>query len=118
MVRRLIFLIVLLLSLGVGLFFGWVIKPGVQVGSPLSSLREDFRTDYILMVAEVYNKDGDLTSAAGRLEDLNSKSPTEAALLSVAYARKSGYSVNDIDLLMALARDMQTLMPVSAELSK
>ncbi len=67
MVRRLIFLIVILLSLGVGLFFGWVIKPGVQVGSPLSSLREDFRTDYVLMVAEVYNKDGDLTAAAARL---------------------------------------------------
>jgi hypothetical protein len=118
MVRRLIFLIVILLSLGVGLFFGWVIKPGIQVQNPLSSLREDFRTDYILMVAEVYNKDGDLTAAAARLEELNSKAPTEAALLAVAYARKSGYSVNDIDLLMSLARDMQNQMPVSAELSK
>ena len=118
MVRKLVFLIVTLLSLGSGLVFGWVVKPGIQVQNPISSLREDFKTDYVLMVAEVYNKDADLQAAAVRLGLLNSASPTQSTLVAVAYGRKAGYSVNDLDLLMALARDMQNLMPVSAELSK
>ncbi len=118
MVRKLIFLIVTLLALSGGLVFGWVIKPGIQIQNPISSLREDFKTDYVLMVAEVYNRDADLQAAASRLETLNRDSPTESALIAVVYGRKAGYSVNDLDLLMALARDMQNLMPVSSELSK
>lgn len=115
MVRKLIFFIVLLLSLGAGLLFGWVIKPGIQFQNPISSLREDFKSDYVLMVAEVYNKDADLDAAAARLEVLDKSSPTRSALIATAYARNAGYSVNDLDLMLALARDMQNLMPVSVE---
>jgi hypothetical protein len=118
MVRKLIFLIVLLLSLGAGLLFGWVIKPGIQVQNPIRSLREDFRTDYVLMVSEVYNKDADLDAAASRLKVLDNAAPTRASLIAAAYARKVGYSVNDLDLMMALARDMQNLMPFSVESPK
>ena len=115
MVRKLIFFIVILLSLAAGLAFGWVIKPGIQMQNPISSLREDFRSDYVLMVAEVYNKDADLDAAAARLAVLDKAAPTRAALVAAAYARSAGYSINDLDLLMALARDMQNTMPVSVE---
>ena len=118
MVRKLIFLIVFILSLGGGLVYGWIIQPGIQTQNPIRNLREDYRADYVLMTAEVYQKDADLEAAATRLSALNEKAPTQVALLAVAYARKAGYSVNDLDLLMALARDMQNLMPVSAELTK
>ena len=118
MVRRLIFLIVILLSLGVGLFFGWVVKPGIQVQNPLSSLREDFQhrlhPDGGRGLQQGRRPDG-CGGPARRIEQQGSHRGCSAG---VAYARKSGYSVNDIDLLMSLARDMQNLMPVSAELSK
>ena len=50
--------------------------------NPLSSLREDFRTDYVLMVAEVYNKDGDLDGGSRPARSAEQKAPTRAALVS------------------------------------
>lgn len=118
MARRVIFAVVFVISLLGGLLFGWVIKPGMQMQNPISSLREDFKTDYVLMVAEVYNHDADLDAAAARLEVLDKSSPTRATLVATAFARKVGYSINDLDLLMALARDMQNLKPISVGASQ
>ena len=115
MARKLIFLVVFLLSLASGLAYGWIIQPGLRSQNPASSLRKDFRADYALMAAEVYGTDGDLDAAAARLAVLNPDSPTEAALLAAVYARKAGYSVNDLELMMALARDMQARAPVTLE---
>jgi len=114
-VRKLIFLIIFLLSLGAGLAYGWVIQPAVRTQNPLNSLREDYRADYTLMTAELYSVDGDLDAAFTRISGLDPVAPTEAVLLAAAYARQAGYSINDLDLLMALARDMQARSPVLLE---
>lgn len=113
--RKLIFMIIFILSLGAGLAYGWVIQPALRTQNPLNSLREDYRADYTLMTAELYSFDSDLDAAFTRMTALDPDSPTQAALLAAAYARKAGYSINDLDLLMALGRDMQSRVPVQLE---
>jgi hypothetical protein len=114
-VRKLIFLIIFILSLGAGLAYGWVIQPAMRTQNPLNSLREDYRADYTLMTAELYSVDGDLDAAFTRMTILDPDSPTQAALLAAAYARQVGYSINDLDLMMTLGRDMQSRAPVQLE---
>lgn len=113
--RRLIFTVVLLFSLAAGLLFGWLALPALRPASALANLREDYRADYVLMVAEVFSADGDIQAAAERLSEVDAGSPTTAALLAAAYSRQAGYPETDQAILMDLARAMQAYQPVTLD---
>ncbi|UCF61533.1 MAG: hypothetical protein JSV37_02300, partial [Anaerolineaceae bacterium] len=65
----------LIIGLVVGLIYGWVLRPVEYVDTAPDTLREDYRTDYVLMVAEAYAGDGDLDLAQIRLATLGPQPP-------------------------------------------
>lgn len=105
--RKLVFFVMIFVGLAAGLLYGWVIKPSAQMDNPLSALRQDFKSDYVLMVAEVYNKDGDLKLAIQRLNQLEDGGADQTASNALVYARNAGYSINDLELISAMIQDIQ-----------
>lgn len=113
--RKIIFFTVIFVSLAGGLVFGWVVKPSLPGQVKLANLREDYRTDLVLMAAEVYASDFNLETAAGRLEPLKADTPANIAQAALLYAQRAGYSEADLALLQSLARDLQKGSPATPE---
>jgi hypothetical protein len=100
------------LGVTAGLLYGWVINPVKFVDTTPASLREDFRTDYVLMVAESYHGDQDPALAGRRLAIFGSESPAAIALAAVNAGKRVGYSPDDMGLLQELTRALQAYQPI------
>ena len=102
MSRWLRFFIVIILGIAAGLVYGWVISPVEYTDTPPESLRADFKTDYVLMVAEVFAKEGDLDQALSRLAFLGTAS-LEIVQNAIVFAVENDYSGEDLLLLRDLS---------------
>ena len=105
------FLIAIALGAVLGLLYGWVVNPVEYVDTTPDSLRMDFKTDYVLMVAEAYQKEGSLGLAARRLALLGDASPAELIAQASLSAVQLGYSNLDLSIMQKLADDFQTWNP-------
>jgi len=103
MARWFRFFIVLLLGSGLGLLYGWVIDPVEYVDTSPKSLREDYKTDYVLMVAEVFQSEQELASVFERLSFLGDLDPEIIVDNALYFAVQSGYSSSDLRLLRILS---------------
>jgi hypothetical protein len=65
--------------------------PAEITTTTLEDLRSDYKADYVLMVAEVYTSDGDLTNAVELLEKINPDDPLRAVQEGLLTAQKMGY---------------------------
>ncbi len=101
------FFIVLIVGFGLGLLYGWVIDPVEYVDTGPESLRNDFRADYVLMVAEAYQVERDVNLAVGRLTFLGSGTPAEKVEQAMFFAVQSGYSPVDLGILRTLSDALQ-----------
>jgi hypothetical protein len=101
------FLIMIAAGITAGLGYAWVINP-VQYGdtSP-ETLRADYRADYVLMVAEIYQMDQNLGEAAQRLSFLGDLSPERIMADGILTALEIGYAPSDLELMKRLASDLQ-----------
>lgn len=102
MARWFRFFVILFLGGGIGLIYGWVINPVEYVDTSPGSLREDYKTDYVLMVAEVYQKEQDLDLALERLAFLGDAEPETYVDIALYFAVQSEYSSSDLRLLRFL----------------
>jgi hypothetical protein len=102
MSRWTIFFLVILLGLGLGLVYGWVINPISFEDTTLNNLRIDYKTDYTLMVAEVYHQENDLEWALNRLTLLEDSSPLESVENALRFASQEEYTLPDMFLLRDL----------------
>ena len=102
MSRWTLFFLVLLLGLGLGLLYGWVINPVSYQDTTLDSLRIDFKTDYSLMVAEVYHQTNDKDWAMNRLTLLRGKTPLDSIDEALKFAAQAEYTLPDMFLLRDL----------------
>src|SRR5512143_844997 len=75
--RWLLFALSIVVGVGLGLLYGWVISPVQYVDTTPSTLRADFKADYTLMVAETYESDQNVEQAARRLANLGSQPPAQ-----------------------------------------
>lgn len=107
------FFVVVLLGIGVGLLYGWVINPVKYVDTTPAKLRSDYQADYILMVAEVYQAEDDLDLAARRLAVLGDSPPAELVRQAMILAVQIQYADSDQELLSQLASALQTWSPNS-----
>lgn len=107
------FLLLVVLGIGVGLLYGWVINPVKYVDTTPAKLRSDYQTDYILMVAESYQAEGDLDLAARRLAVLGASPPAEIVRQGMITAAQINYADSDQELLSQLASDLQAWLPSS-----
>ncbi|MBP7228038.1 MAG: hypothetical protein KA988_02930 [Longilinea sp.] len=107
--RLLAFLLMIGLGVVAGLLLGWgpLARTG-KSGLPLSSLRSDFRSDYVLMIAEVYAQDGNRTQALEQLQALDEQmTPLSLVQQAIIQAQSLGYSSHDIRTLADLAQALQ-----------
>lgn len=105
--------IIIALSLGIalGLGYGWVIDPIEYVDVTPNILREDYRVDYVLTIAEAYQKDFDSETAARRLAILGSDTPANITTTALEYANKNNFSETEKQALQNLLTAMQTYQP-------
>jgi hypothetical protein len=113
--RWIFFFITLALGLGLGLYYGWVISPVQYVDTTPGTLRIDFRADYTLMVAEVFQSDQNIDLAGQRMSTLGSQPPAETAAQALSFAQQNGYSPADIALLQNLVLALQVSQPAGAQ---
>lgn len=112
MPRWLLILIVSLLGIALGLVYGWVIDPVQYTDITPETLRIDYRTDYVLMVAEAYKAEEDPELAARRLAVLGSDPPALIAGEAYSFAQGSAYPADDLALIQELTVALQTWQPV------
>lgn len=89
--RQIGFTIAILLGIAGGMAYGWMYYPTEITTTALEDLRSDYKTDYVLMVAEVYTSDGDLTNAMELLKKINLDDPLRAVQEGLLTAQKMGY---------------------------
>ncbi len=103
-------------GLALGLIYGWGIRPVEYYDTSPDSLRADYRTDYVLMVAEAYESEGDIDRAIQRLAALGPRPPFETASQALEYGRDHNFPAADLERLAALADDLRAFAP-TAEIS-
>ncbi len=112
MPRWLLILIAAFLGIALGLVYGWVIDPVQYTDITPDALRSDYRTDYVLMVAEAYQAEEDPELAARRLAVLGSDPPALIAGEAYDFAQGSAYSAEDLALIQELTVALQTWQPI------
>jgi hypothetical protein len=112
--RVLFFLIATVIGILAGVGYGWWLRPLMYTQANLSNLRVDYRTDYVLMTAEIYHQENNLEEARQRLQSLGANSPERYSREALLSAGQLGYSQNDLQLLANL---VQALSPAAAETS-
>jgi hypothetical protein len=102
-IRYLLFGLMILLGVGVGLAYGWLVNPVQYVDTGPDTLREDFRADYALMVAEIYSLDQNQDLAKLRLGRLGAGTPLEYVEQAIQTASALGYDQADLETLNHLS---------------
>jgi hypothetical protein len=120
MKRWLGFFLALLVGAAIGLAYGWVINPVRFTDTEPQSLRSDYKTDLILMVAEAYQGDKDPALAAHRLTSLGlafpqGVTPLKLVQQTILSAQKDGYPRSDLANLASLANALQSAAPADYE---
>src|SRR5512137_265104 len=103
MARWIRFFVAILVGIGLGLLYGWVINPIEYVDTTPDTLRVDYKTDYILMVAEAYHGNNDVDLAIRRLALLGNTPSVETLSETIKFAQKTGYSNADLNLMRELS---------------
>jgi hypothetical protein len=103
MLRWFLFLIAIGIGLAGGLYFGWVINAPEYIDTAPDTLRQDYKADYVLMVAEAYSTENDLGAALDRLGLLGGTSPSDTVAQATLFAVRAGYAEPDLALMQRLA---------------
>lgn len=109
------FFIALILGIAAGLYYGWVIDPVEYVDTSPDTLLIDYKTDYVLMVAEAYQLEGDLNLAASRLAVLGDKPPAEIVQDALLFASRAGYVDSDLQKIQGLETQLGGMTPLPTQ---
>jgi hypothetical protein len=99
----------IIIGLVLGILYGWVVRPVEYVDTTPNTLRADYRTDYVLMIAETYSGDGDLDSALVRLAALGSHPPIEIVLEAIDFSIEAERPRSELEVLNRLANQLRDL---------
>ena len=106
--RNLYFLGAVAVGVGLGLLYGWVISPVQFYDTAPDTLRIDYQTDYVLMVAEAYADENDAALAVERLYLLGAVNPAERVQEATVFAVQAGYAPEDLALMRELGEAVRT----------
>lgn len=105
--RFIFFFLAILVGVGAGLAFGWtMMPPAAPKDAPIASLRADFKTDLVLMVAEDFQTEPDSMRALTQLDRLDGGDPITLLGNSLQYAQAIGYPEEDLNLMRNLLNDI------------
>lgn len=115
--RWFLFLLVILIGIAGSLYFLRVLKPPSTSGITPAELSIDYKTDYVLMVAETYRLNSNLEQATQRLSLLAAQpvgdgtpaaaSAGEVVQQAINFAEKVGYADVDLEQMYDLLIDLQ-----------
>jgi hypothetical protein len=112
MSRWIRFFIAILIGIAAGLAYAWYINPVKYVDTSPDTLRIDYKSDYVLMVAEAFSNEGDLPMAIRRLALLGNRPPIDVVREAILFAQGHGYADNDVAQMEALSTALQKFNPL------
>ena len=102
MTRWFLFFLAILAGAAGVLFYTWQVNPTQKQESSPDELRVDFKTDFVLMVAEVYAKEKDLEGALLQLTFLGDQPAHDIINPAISFAEQQGYKKEDLVLMWTL----------------
>jgi hypothetical protein len=105
-------LLAVLLGIGLGLVYGWVLNPVQYTDITPEALRSDYQTDYVLMVSEAYHLEQDPELASRRLAALGSKPPAVIVTQAYEFALESAYPADDLAIIQELEIALRAWQPI------
>ena len=112
MKRWIYFFIAIAIGAAGGLFYGWVLNPVKYVDTLPDSLRIDYKSDYVLMVAETYKAENSMPNVVRRLAQLGEEQPIEIVRQALTFAENQGYGEADVTTLRNLLEALQSWNPI------
>jgi hypothetical protein len=104
------FIVSILIGIILGLIYGWVINPAGVKNTTLSSMRTDFKADYVVMVSEIYAADHDLNAVKSYLNEItqgeNVITTVQEALLvgqQFGYSNREMRAMADLEIALTNA---------------
>lgn len=107
LIRLFWFFVSIVVGIVAGLYLAWAVLPAPYENASLHSLRSDYRADYVLMVAETFQSDGNLVDAIQRLEQYGGEPPKNLVQTAISTARDLGYSAHDLEIMLQLSTAIQ-----------
>ena len=104
----------LLIGLALGFAAGWWLWPVQYTNTAPAVLRQDYRDDYVVMVATAYEVEGSLDQALERLRLLDPGDPSVPVVELAERLIGTGGSAEDLARLVRLAEEMGALNPTLA----
>ncbi len=101
----------ILIGLGLGLVYAWVLAPAKPANPTPASLRSDFKDQYRRMIASAYQSTGDLVRARSRLALLDDPDPVRALSEQAQRMLQSGNTDSSALALAELAQEIQQPAP-------
>ena len=105
--RFVFFFLAILVGVGAGLAIGWLMMPpAAPRNAPMNSLRADFKTDLVLMVAEDFQTRPDSMRALDQLDKLDESDPITLLGDSIQYSQEIGYPEEDLNIMRNLLKNI------------
>jgi len=101
----------LVVGAALGLLVGWRLWPVEYTNTFPAQLRQDYRNDYVLMVAAAYSVEQDLEAARSRLALLDAEAPVDPLIELAEELIAAAGPHEDITLLANLADAMGAATP-------
>ena len=100
--------LVIFLGIIAGLLYGWYLAPVEYVNTAPDTLHQDYKNEYILMVAEAYQSHANLDLVARQLAQLGSEPPTEIIQTSL---ENEIFTTEELTLINTLLREIEAWQP-------
>jgi hypothetical protein len=109
--RYIAFGVTILVGLIASLYFAWMGGIANVSDAEPNLLREDFRADYALMVAEAFQTNTDVEEAVAHLAFLDAESAITPVEEAIDFGQEAGFSDSDLALLDNLADALVVFNP-------
>lgn len=100
-------LLALLLGVGIGLAYAWVLSPHPNTDAPPSALRAEFKDQYRSLIAAAYAATGNLPRAQARLSVLGDANPVDALNAQAQRMLANPQTFERAEQLVALASALE-----------
>jgi hypothetical protein len=101
----------LLIGLAASLFYTWQVNPVKYVDVSPDTLRADYKTDYVVMIAHAYAADSNLDLARARLATLKLAGPGQFVADTAVQQIAAGAPLDDLRALNSLATALGAVPP-------
>ena len=106
------FFIAVAIGASAAMYYGWKLNPVRYTETTPETLRVDYKTDYVLMVAEAYRAEGDIDLAARRLALISTDQSLKAVTNAIQEAKSIPYPATDLVVMQTLEKAFKDWSPV------